>query len=70
MNKLIFKYILLLLFCITTIVKVKAQTVLDSMLIISVGQYQPVIVDANKIPDKPVIVDSTKKIKVNGFAKE
>lgn len=44
-----------------------SQTVLDSMLIISVGSYKPTITDANKILDRPTINDSTKKLKVDGF---
>jgi hypothetical protein len=41
-----------------------AQTNLDSMIIISVGEYKPTIVEANKISENPVIVDSTKKLPV------
>ncbi len=44
-----------------------AQTVLDSMLIISVGTYRPAITDASKITDRPTIVDSTKKLTVKGY---
>ncbi len=58
---------MLICICLGSICKMYSQTVLDSMLIISVGSYRPTIVDANKIMDKPVIVDSTKKIKVNGY---
>ena len=47
---------------------VYSQTVLDSMLIISVGSYKPTITDANKILDRPTINDSTKKLKVDGFS--
>lgn len=63
-----FKYSLLLfVFVLGTTVKMVSQTVLDSMLIISVGSYKPTIVDANKIVANPTIVDSTKKLKVNGY---
>ena len=63
-----FKYsLLLLVFVISTTVKMYSQAVLDSMLIISVGSYKPTIVDANKIVANPIIVDSTKKLKVNGY---
>lgn len=44
-----------------------AQRNLDSMIIISVGEYKPTITDANKINDNPTIKDSTKKIPVSGY---
>ncbi|CAN5333388.1 hypothetical protein BH10BAC1_BH10BAC1_07510 [soil metagenome] len=57
----------MLVFVLSTAVKLSSQTVLDPMLIISVGKYNPVIVDAPKINEKPTIVDSTKKLNVNGY---
>lgn len=45
----------------------KAQKNLDSMIIISVGEYKPTIIDANKINDNPSIKDSTKKLPVSGY---
>ncbi|MCE9540338.1 MAG: hypothetical protein K8R85_14145 [Bacteroidetes bacterium] len=44
-----------------------AQKNLDSMIIISVGEYKPTIVDANKINDNPTINDSTQKIPVSAY---
>ncbi|MES2138232.1 MAG: hypothetical protein V4511_00885 [Bacteroidota bacterium] len=44
-----------------------AQRNLDSMIIISVGEYKPTITDANKINDNPTIKDSTQKIPVSGY---
>ncbi len=41
---------------------------LHSMVIHNTGQYLPVIVDANKINDVPIISDSTKKISVKGYS--
>ena len=68
MNKQELKYVVLILFCVATNAKLFSQIVdLDPMQVISIGEYKPVIVDANKIMDKPVVVDSTKKLKVNGF---
>ncbi|HLC83321.1 MAG TPA: hypothetical protein VJI69_05790, partial [Bacteroidia bacterium] len=67
MNKILFKYSLVVLFFMSSLV-VYSQTVLDSMLIISVGSYKPTITDANKILDRPTINDSTKKLKVDGFS--
>ena len=37
------------------------------MTIINTGAYKPVIVEANKISSNPTIVDSTKKLPVNGY---
>ena len=45
-----------------------AQNNLDSMIIISVGEYKPTITDANKINDNPSISDSTRKIPVSGYS--
>ncbi len=68
MNKMTIKYFVLILFCAIATTKLSSQIIdLDPMQVISIGEYKPVIVDANKIIDKPVIVDSTKKLKVNGF---
>lgn len=67
MNKMLFKYSLVVLIFCSSIGKIYSQTVLDSMLIISVGSYKPTITDATKIMDRPTIVDSTKKLKVDGF---
>ena len=53
-------------FILLVVVTVHSQ-ILDSMLIVSVGSYKPVITDANKITNNPVIADSTKKLKVNGY---
>lgn len=44
-----------------------AQSNLDSMIIISVGEYKPTIIDANKINDNPTIKDSTQKLPVSGY---
>lgn len=44
-----------------------AQSNLDSMIIISVGEYKPTIIDANKINDNPKINDSTQKLPVSGY---
>ncbi|MDQ3048063.1 MAG: hypothetical protein M3R27_10980 [Bacteroidota bacterium] len=38
------------------------------MIIITTGEYKPVITDANKLNDNPVIIDSTKKIPVKGYS--
>ena len=45
-----------------------AQSSLDSMTIINVGEYKPTIMDANKISDNPSFSDSTKKLPVSGYA--
>ncbi len=44
-----------------------AQSYLDSMIIISVGEYKPAIIDANKINENPIINDSTPKLPVSGY---
>ena len=44
-----------------------AQSKLDSMIIISVGEYKPSVMDAPKINDNPMINDSTKKLPVSGY---
>jgi hypothetical protein len=44
-----------------------AQKTLDSMLIISVGEYKPTIINASKINENPVISDSTKKLSVTPY---
>lgn len=44
-----------------------AQRNLDSMIIISVGEYKPTITDAAKINDNPTIKDSTQKIPVSDY---
>lgn len=44
-----------------------AQSNLDSMIIISVGEYKPTITDANKINDNPSYSDSTKKLPVSAY---
>ena len=67
MIKMLFKYCALILFCFSSISGMYSQTLLDSMLIISVGSYKPTITDANKIMDRPAIVDSTKKLRVSGY---
>ena len=49
--------------------KVYSQTDdLDPMQITSTGAYKPVVADANKIIENPVVIDSTKKLNVNGFS--
>ncbi len=45
-----------------------AQKTLDSMLIINIGEYKPTIMDASKINDNPVIIDSTKKLQVSPYS--
>ena len=45
----------------------KAQKNLDSMIIISIGEYKPTVIDASKINDNPTIKDSTPKISVSGY---
>ncbi len=60
----------LLLLCITlSALKLSAQKgTLDSMIIISTGEYKPSVVDANKINDNPVVTDSTKKLKIKSYS--
>jgi hypothetical protein len=41
---------------------------LDSMVIISTGEYKPSIADANKINDIPTVKDSTKKLMVGKYS--
>ncbi|MFY9310337.1 MAG: hypothetical protein WAQ28_14930 [Bacteroidia bacterium] len=45
-----------------------AQNGLDSMTIVSVGEYKPTIMDAGKINDNPSFSDSTKKIPVSAYS--
>jgi hypothetical protein len=40
---------------------------LDTLHGIGVGKYRPVVVDANKINDAPVVVDSTKKLNIKSY---
>ncbi len=40
---------------------------LDSMIIISTGEYKPSVADANKINDNPVVTDSTKKLGIKSY---
>lgn len=61
------KTILVVLLLSLPITALLAQSNLDSMVIISVGEYQPTVVDANKINDNPSITDSTQKIAVTGY---
>lgn len=61
-----------LLFCFLTVAtgSVFSQTkhdTLNSMTIINTGAYKPLIVEANKISSNPTVVDSTKKLPVNGY---
>ena len=44
-----------------------AQQTLDSMMVISTGEYKPSVTDANKMSEKPSVVDSTKKLPVAPF---
>lgn len=43
----------------------RAQSGLDSMTIVSVGEYKPTIMDAAKINENPAFTDSTKKLPVS-----
>lgn len=43
------------------------QSNLDSMIIISTGEYRPTITEANKINENPSVNDSTKKLPVKTF---
>ncbi|MGB3948627.1 MAG: hypothetical protein WBM13_11635 [Bacteroidia bacterium] len=45
-----------------------AQSILDSMTLVNVGEYKPTIMDANKMSGNPSFSDSTKKIPVSGFS--
>lgn len=40
---------------------------LDSNIVISVGEYRPTIIDANKINENPEVIDSTKKLAVKNY---
>ena len=52
-------------FCFTTInAQIKS---IDSMYTISVGEYKPSVIDANKINEEPTISDSTKKLSVKNY---
>ncbi len=69
MNNRSLKYSLFVVaICFSAISKLHSQTELDPMQIISIGAYTPVITDANKIPENPVVNDSTKKLKVDGYS--
>ncbi|MGQ0828426.1 MAG: hypothetical protein ACT4ON_08525 [Bacteroidota bacterium] len=69
MNKLHLKYSLWLLCFFTLYTNLSfAQSTLDSMIIISTGEYRPTVIDANKINENPVINDSTKKIPVKAYS--
>lgn len=61
------KIIIVFLLLSLPITALLAQSNLDSMIIISVGEYRPTVVDANKINDIPSISDSTQKIPVTGY---
>ncbi|MES2593529.1 MAG: hypothetical protein V4608_16720 [Bacteroidota bacterium] len=61
------KEILVFLLLIAPMGMLFAQSGLDSMIIISVGEYKPTITDANKINDNPGYSDSTKKLPVSGY---
>lgn len=43
----------------------RAQSGLDSMTIVSVGEYKPTIMEATKINENPTFADSTKKLPVS-----
>lgn len=45
-----------------------AQKTLDSMLIISIGEYKPTIMSASKINENPDIADSTQKLPVSAYS--
>ena len=64
---LITKSILILLLYVLPINSLTGQNNLDSMIIISIGEYKPSIMDANKINDIPVINDSTNKLPVRNY---
>ncbi len=61
------KAIILFLLLSMPISALFAQSNLDSMIIISIGEYQPTIIDANKINDNPTISDSTRKLPIPGY---
>lgn len=61
------KAVLIFLLFSVPVCTLKAQKNLDSMIIISVGEYKPTVIDANKINDNPTINDSTHKIPVSGY---
>ncbi len=62
------KTIILLLLLSLPICALLAQSNLDSMIIISVGEYKPTIIDANKINYNPTISDSTKKLPISAYS--
>ena len=43
------------------------KNVLDSMIIVSTGNFRATIADASKLNESPIINDSTKKIPINGY---
>ena len=50
-----------------TTFKVVAQRTLDSMIVVSTGDFKPSVIDAVKISDNPTFSDSTQKISVAPF---
>lgn len=79
MKKLIITIVLFFTTCFITVLEsivftdrtgaasLSAQRSLDSMTIVSVGEYKPIIMDAGKINDNPSFSDSTKKLPVSAY---
>ncbi|MFL5765506.1 MAG: hypothetical protein ACJ77K_16295 [Bacteroidia bacterium] len=61
------KYLVAALFTVLFAAHSSAQHQLDTLHGVGVGSYKPVIVDAPKLFETPVVVDSTKKLNVKGY---
>lgn len=59
---------LILLLAVAFIKPLAAQRTLDSMLIINVGEYKPMIMNAAKINENPEINDSTQRLSVSPYS--
>jgi outer membrane receptor protein involved in Fe transport len=61
-------FLVIVLVVSTVAVHAQRRDTLNSMTIINPGTYVASIIDANKINDNPVVVDSTKKLAVKGYS--
>ena len=67
MNKFQLNFLLIVLGLVPFFLKAQKST-LDSIIIISTGEYKPSVADANKINENPVVLDSTKKLPVKSYS--
>lgn len=68
MNKFRLNCLLILSGFLPLIVKAQKSNLGDSLYIYNPGTYKPTVVDANKINENPVVIDSTKKLPIKSYS--